>query len=87
MHGCHIYLLRNRKDTTLEVRSEGVVISCLDPGATVYFFSPYGDLEPLFSSEGVDCSIDSFVDVDPEFLLKCKTIEKTEPGIWKQEGF
>lgn len=83
----HTYLLRNHNDSILDVRSEGVVIVSLDPGASVYFVSPYGDLEPLFLSEGVDCTIDSFVDVDPEFLLKCKIIERQEPGTWKEEGF
>lgn len=83
----HTYLLKNSNDTAIEVKSEGVIIARLDPGATIYFFSPYGDLEPLFSAEGLGCTIDSFIDIDPDFLIKCKTIEKIEPGTWQQEGF
>lgn len=80
----HKYVLKNSKEIILDVRSEGSIIVCLNPGEEVCFFSSHGDLKPLFSLE----RIGSFVDVDPDFLLKCwPTTEKTDLGIWQQEGF
>lgn len=82
----HTYLLRNSQDRSVEVRSEGEIIIRLNPNESVYFASYYGDLEPFFYREGVDCSVIDFIEVDPDFLAKCKVVERDDFE-WKEEGF
>lgn len=82
----HTYILRNNGNQSIEVTSDDLLIVKMEPNSSICFVSPFGDLEPLFLSEGVDCEVGPCVEISSDFLSKCQKSEK-EIFLWKEEGF